>query len=174
MRRSFIFLARRGQKSANVLDFLLIELRKGANVFGLLLLTLPRRANVSQSERSRCERPLGFPLRPPRIAIHSHVPFLAVRMYRSPCASKFKNRAFFVDRVAQSSSEIVQNSSTPDFCNRPPAQKTYSDTAPPEKTRSRRPPEGLPPRSCHKVAFFSNSLLVKLVTVGRRRFCMFE
>ena len=87
----FVFFARRGQKRANVLDFLVIELRKGANVFGLLLLTLPRRANVSQSERSRCEKPLGFPLRPPRIAIHSHGPFLAVRMYRNPSTRGVKN-----------------------------------------------------------------------------------
>ena len=120
------FFARRGQKIANVLDVLFIELRKGANVFGLLLLTLPRRAHVSQSERSRCEKPLGFPLRPPRIAIHSHVPFLAVQMYRSPCASKFKNRAFFVHRVAQSSSDMVQNSSTLDFCNSSGGALSYS------------------------------------------------
>ena len=115
------FLARRGQKSANVLDFLFIELRKSANVCGLLLLTLPRRANVSQSERSRCEKPSGFPLRPPRIAIHSNVPFLAVRMYRSPCASEFKNRAFFVDRVAQSAHENTQKRLPPkvaDFINK--------------------------------------------------------
>ena len=56
-----------------------------------------------------------------RTAIHSHGPSLAVRVYRSPGTSKFKNRALFAHPSTRSSSEVVVNSGTPDFCNRSPA-----------------------------------------------------
>ena len=71
-------------------------------------------------------------------------PLLAVRMYRSPSTSKFKNTLFFTPRVAQRSSKNPLKSGPPDFCNRPLLRECIH-TRPSLRKRARGAPRRTPP-----------------------------